>query len=86
MHAQLLSCVQLFANPWTLAHQPPLSLEFSRQKYWSELPFPPPEDLPNTGIEPACLALAGRLLTTTQPGKPLPKRALLLSLWLRIHF
>ena len=74
------------ANPWTVAHQAPLSLEFSEQEYWGGLPFPPPEDLPNTGTEPASLALAGRLFTTAQPGKPLPKRALLLLLWLRIHF
>ena len=48
--AQLLSCVQLFATPWTVALQAPLSMEFSRQEYWSGLPCPPPEDLPNRGI------------------------------------
>ena len=48
--AQLLSCVQLFATPWTVALQAPLSMEFSRQEYWSGLPCPPPEDLPNQGI------------------------------------
>ena len=42
-----LSCVQLFITPWTIAHQTPLSMAFSRQKYWSGLPFPPPGDLPN---------------------------------------
>ena len=39
---QSLSCVQLFATPWTVAHQAPLSMEFSRQEYWSGLPFPSP--------------------------------------------
>ena len=47
-----LSRVQLFATPWTVACQAPLSMGFSRQEYWSGLPFPSPEDLPNPGIEP----------------------------------
>jgi len=46
------SRVQLFVTPWTVAHQVPLSMEFSKQEYWSELPFPPPGDLPDPGIEP----------------------------------
>ena len=46
------SCVQLFATPWTVAYQVPLSMGFSRQWYWSGLPFPSPGDLPNPGIEP----------------------------------
>ena len=45
-----LSHVQLFVTPWTVAHQAPLSMEFSRQEYWSGLPFSPPGDLPNPGI------------------------------------
>ena len=45
-------------------------MESSRQEYWSGLPFPPPEDLPNTGTEPVCPALAGRFFTTEPPGKP----------------
>ena len=49
--ACMLSCIQLFATPWTIAHQAPLSLEFSRQEYWSGLPFPFPGDLPEPGIE-----------------------------------
>ena len=53
--AQLLSHVWLFATPWTVACQAPLSMEFSRQKYWSRLPFLPPGDLPDAGIEPASL-------------------------------
>ena len=46
-----LSRVRLFATPWTVAHQAPLSMGFSRQEYWSGLPFPSPGDLPNPGIE-----------------------------------
>ena len=63
----MLSCVQLFATPWTVAHQVPLSMEFSRQEYWNGLPIPSLGDLPNTEIEPASLAspvLAGRVFTT----------------------
>ena len=48
---KMLSRVQLFATPWTVAHQAPPSMEFSRQEYWSGLPFPSPGDLPNLGIE-----------------------------------
>ena len=47
-----LSRVQLFATPWTVAYQAPPSMGFSRQEYWSGLPFPFPGDLPNPGIEP----------------------------------
>ena len=43
----VLNCVWLFATPWTVAHQTPLSMEFSRQEYWSRLPFPSPGDLSN---------------------------------------
>ena len=71
--AQLLNCIQLFAAPWTAAHQAPLSMEFSRQEYWSGLPFPSPEDLPNPGIEPAspCISCTSRqFFTTVPPGKP----------------
>ena len=62
-----------FASPWTVAHQAPPSLGFSRQEYWSELPFSPPGDLPDPGIEPtspASPALTGRFFTTVPPGKP----------------
>ena len=47
-----LSHVQLFGTPWIVAYQAPQSMEFSRQDYWSGLPFPSPADLPNPGIEP----------------------------------
>ena len=56
------SCVQVFVTLWTVACQPLLSMGFSRQKYWSELPCPPPRDLPNPGMDPTSLtsnALAG---------------------------
>ena len=48
--AQLLSSVLLFATPWTVVCQAPLSMELPRQEYWSGLPFPPPEDIPDSGI------------------------------------
>ena len=51
VHDQPLSHVQLFATSWTIACQVPLSMEFSRQEYWSGLPFPSPGDLPDLGIE-----------------------------------
>ena len=54
---KLFSCVQLFATPWTVAHRAPLSIEFSRQEYWSGLPFLPPGDIPHPGIEPRSPAL-----------------------------
>ena len=64
---QWLSSVQLFVTPWTIAHQVPLSMEFSRQEYRSGLPFPSPVDLPNAGIEPGSLALqADSLLSEPQ--------------------
>ena len=62
--ACVLSHIQLFATPWTLAHQPPLSMGFPKQEYWSGLPFLTPGGLPNSGIKAASPALAGRFLTT----------------------
>ena len=55
---------------WTVAHQAPLSVEFSRQEYWSGLPFSSPEDLPDPGIKPMFPALAGGFFTTEPPEKP----------------
>ena len=49
---RVLICVQLFVTPWTIAHQASPSMGFLRQEYWSGLPFPPPGDLSDTGIEP----------------------------------
>ena len=64
-----LSRVQLFATPWTVAYQAPLSMGFSRQQFWSGLPFPSPGDLPNSGIEPESPALQADALTSEPPGK-----------------
>ena len=67
----MLSCfshVQFFATPWTVVHQASLSMDFSSQEYWNRLPFPPPGDLPNPGIEPSSLsspALAGGFFTAS---------------------
>ena len=58
VHAQLLSHVQLFANPWIVACQAPLSMGFYRQEYWSGLSFPSLWDLPNPGIKPASLNIS----------------------------
>ena len=70
----MLSQVQLFATPWTVAHQAPPSIGFPRQEYWSGFPFPSPGDLPNPEIEPVSSAspiLADGFFTTETPGKPL---------------
>ena len=69
----LVSHVQLFVTPWTVACQAPLSMEFSRQGYWSGLPFPPPWDLPDQGTELMSLVspvFVGGFFTTEPPGKP----------------
>ena len=70
----MLSCsvVSDSGIPWTVAHQAPLSMEFSRQEYWSGLPFPPPGDLPDPGIEPRSPALQADSLPTELLRKPLP--------------
>ena len=57
-------------QPWTVAHQAALSMRFPKQEYWSGLPFPPPGDLPDPGIELVSPALAGGFFTTEPPGKP----------------
>ena len=67
------SCVQLFVTPWTVAHQAPLSLGFSKQEHWSGLSCPPPGDLPDPGTEPASLmspALQVRSSPLVTPDKP----------------
>ena len=63
------SCPTL-VTPWTVARQAPLSMRFSRQGYWSGLPFPSPGDLPNPGIEPRSPALQADPLLTELQGKP----------------
>ena len=65
-----LSCVRLFATPWTVAYQAPPSMGFSRQEYWSGLPFPSPGDLPDPGIEPRSPTFQADALTSEPPGKP----------------
>ena len=73
MKVKSLSCVQLFATPWTVAYQAPQSVEFSRQEYGSGLPFPPPRDLPIPGIEPRSPALqADALLSEPYTYKNIP--------------
>ena len=76
-HARLCMLCSVSPSGLTLCnsmdYQAPLSMEFSRQEYWSELPFPPPGGLPNPGIEPSSVsspALAGGFFTTEPPGKP----------------
>ena len=76
MMAQGISVVQrvnqslrLFATPWSVPHQAPLSMGFSRQEYWSGLPFPSPGNLPDSGVKPESPALEGGFLTTEPPGK-----------------
>ena len=64
------SCKKLFATPWTVAHQAPLSMGFYRQEYWSEFQRPPPGDLPNPRIEPRSPALKADSLPIDLPGKP----------------
>ena len=73
VYAQSFSYVPVFVTSWNVAHPAPLSMEFSRQEYCSRLPFPPPGDLPDPGIEPtsfASPALTGIFFTTVPPGKP----------------
>ena len=68
------SHVRLLATPWTVAHQAPPSMGFSRQEYWNGLPFPSPGDLPDPGIKSMASmapALAGGFFTTELLGKPL---------------
>ena len=68
-----LSRVRLFATPWTVAYQAPQFMKFSRQEYWSGLPFPSPGHLPNPRVEPECLsspALPGEFFATVPPSLP----------------
>ena len=69
--ARVCCHVHLFATPWTEACQASLSMGFSRQEYWSGLPFPPPGGLPNPGMEPASPALTDGFFITGPLGKPL---------------
>ena len=64
----VLSHIHFFATPWTVAHQAPLSVGFSRQEYWSGLPFPSPGDIPNLGTEPVSPAWQADSLPLSHPG------------------
>ena len=68
-HVKSLSRVQLFVTPWTVAYQEPPSMGFSRQEYWSGLPFPSPGALPDPGIQPRSPAFQADALTSESPGK-----------------
>ena len=87
------SHIQLFATPWAVAHQAPLSMGFSRPEYWSGLPFPSPGDLPDPRMEPESLtssALASRFFTTKAiwgaQGRELPEFILSSKLDLEAEF
>ena len=67
---KLLSRVRLFVTLWTVAHQAPLSMGFSRQEYWSGLPFPSPGDLPDAGIKPRSPTLQADSLPAEPQEKP----------------
>ena len=66
---KLLSCVWFFVTPWTVTYQAPSSMGFSRQEYWSGLPFPPPGDLPNSGIKSRSPALQADALPSEPPAQ-----------------
>ena len=80
---QSFSCVWLFVTPWTVAHQAPLSVEFSRQEYWSGLPFPSPGDLYDPGTEHGSPTLQADSLLTELPGNPLLCRRTITTLSLK---
>jgi len=67
-HLVMSNC---FVAPWSVACQAPLTMGFFKQEYWSGLPFPSPEDLPDPGIKPTSPALAGGFFTAEPPGKPM---------------
>jgi len=71
-----LSRVRLFATPWTVAYQAPPSMGFSRQEYWSGVPFPSPGDLPDPGIKPGSPTFQAEALTSEPPGRPEPPASL----------
>ena len=83
VRAQSLSCVRLFVTSWTVAHQALLSMGFSRQEYWSELPFSTPGDLPASGIELTSPALDSLQLSHLG-GPHVPRTWCKLFIWM-IH-
>ena len=68
MYVKLLSRIRLFVIPWTIVYQTSLSMGFSRQEYWSEVPFPSPGDRPDPGIKPRSPALQADALPSEPPG------------------
>ena len=74
MEVKSPSCVWLFVTPWNVAYQAPQSMEFSRQEYWSGLPFPSPGPLPDPGIKSGSPALQAGALPSEPPGKPNTKK------------
>ena len=91
MHACMLnhfSCVWLFAIPWSIALQAPLSMGFSKQEYWRVLPCPPPGDLPNPRIEPVSLTspvLAGRFFTISTTWEAHLKTLIIYLTWYELQ-
>ena len=83
--AKLLSCVQLFATPWTVDHKAPLSVGLSRQEYWSGLPFPSPGDLSNPGFEPGSPTLQADTLPSELSRKSYSTHMLICSLAVDYH-
>ena len=81
-----LSHVRLFATPWTAAYQASLSMGFSRQEYWSGLPFPSPGDLPDPGIEPRSPALQEDTLPSEPLGKLKQNKKGYPKYWMHIFF
>ena len=79
------SRVQLFATPWMVAHQAPLSMGFFRQKYWSRLPIPSPGDLPDPRIEPASPSLASGFFTNVPLGKPMWYMSAFIYMYVCVH-
>ena len=69
IHMSVTQLCPIPCNPWTVAHQAPLSMEFSRKEYWNGLPFPSPADLSNPGIKPKSLALQADSLPAEPPVK-----------------
>ena len=80
-------CVWLFATPWTVAYQVPLSMGFSRQEYWRGFPFPSPGDLPNPGIKPGFHALQADSLPSEPTGKSFRnvERICISSHWVSVY-
>ena len=68
--SEVTQSIRLFATLWTVAYQAPPSMGFSRQEYWSGLPFPSPGDLPDPGIEPGSPTVQADILPSEPPGKP----------------